>query len=385
MAWEIKNQYYGNNTKLLIDDWWKAFEEKITDLDLLFSGEKEWDLPAWMHENLNPINAELMWEFGPGLKGGHRLVITPENSFFLRPLANQIVSQAPTINNWEFYTYRLPTQDLDDVRSAIEGRSNAKNLALGISFKRDNFNTVGIFVHFDKQSLIDKDLVDQQAFILTETLLGEKYLDKWVGFIEPIEPTEPYVPLEQVYVEFEEFVNGIRAELPKQPLYADIPESDWAILLSDPEEQTDYCERDDMFVAKTRYQPLMKAISEMPMFFPERYSRNNEIFCYLKMDGSEGLDEEKFADKKEIENALDAVLIENKLGCAIGGGTGLRYSYIDFALTDFKKAITEILAVLRKGNLTKRSWILFFDPYAKAQWIGVWENSPTPLLNIEMD
>ena len=241
MALEIKDKYYDKNVKVLIGDWWKAFEKKVTDLDLLFSGEKEWDLPAWMHENLNPINAALMWEFGPGLKGGHRLVITPESDFFLRPLAKQIVSQAPTINNWEFYTYRLPTQDLDDVLSAIEGRSNAKNLALGVSFERDTFNTVGIFVHFDKQSLLDKDLVDQQAFILVETLFGEEYLDKWVGFIEPVESVEPYITLEQAYSEFKIFVNHIRAELPEQPLYVSVPESNSAISVSTPEEQADYC------------------------------------------------------------------------------------------------------------------------------------------------
>lgn len=33
-----------------------------------------------------------------------------------------------------------------------------------------------------------------------------------------------------------------------------------------------------------------------------------------------------------MEDALDAVLREQQLGCVIGTGIGLRYSYIDFAL-----------------------------------------------------
>jgi hypothetical protein len=49
------------------------------------------------------------------------------------------------------------------------------------------------------------------------------------------------------------------------------------------------------------------------------------------------------------------------LGCHIGGGTGLRYSYIDLALTDVKKAIPAIQGRLRQGKVPRRSWILFFD------------------------
>ncbi len=56
----------------------------------------------------------------------------------------------------------------------------------------------------------------------------------------------------------------------------------------------------------------------------------------------------KFADKSEIEDALDAVLRPQKFGCHIGGGTGLRYSYIDLALTDVNRGVDaiEILSIV---------------------------------------
>lgn len=48
-----------------IDNWWNQFASKTEDLCDLFAQRSQWDLPAWMHRTLNPIDAELMWEYGP--------------------------------------------------------------------------------------------------------------------------------------------------------------------------------------------------------------------------------------------------------------------------------------------------------------------------------
>jgi hypothetical protein len=96
------------------------------------------------------------------------------------------------------------------------------------------------------------------------------------------------------------------------------------------------------------------------------------------MDGSEGLDDGGFGDKAEIEDALDAALRPRGLGCVVGGGTGLRYSYIDLALTDLGSAVAVVREVLRAGRLTRRSWLLFYDSEWAHEWLGVWEDSPPP-------
>jgi hypothetical protein len=98
----------------------------------------------------------------------------------------------------------------------------------------------------------------------------------------------------------------------------------------------------------------------------------------VKIDGSEGLDEEEFADKAEIEDALDEVLKPDGLGCQIGGGTGVRYSYVDLALVDLPRGIEAVRKRLQQGNLTKRSWIQFFDAGLAAEWIGIYDDSPPP-------
>jgi hypothetical protein len=89
------------------------------------------------------------------------------------------------------------------------------------------------------------------------------------------------------------------------------------------------------------------------LFHSERFSKCGETFCYVKLDGKDGLDEEKFPDKAAIEDALDEVLRPRRLGCHIGGGTGLRYSYIDLALTDVQQGLDAVRRRLREGNVPK--------------------------------
>lgn len=155
------------------------------------------------------------------------------------------------------------------------------------------------------------------------------------------------------------------------------PLKDGIVLELTPEEKSDYRRQDDLLVGTTAFLPMwQRAHSELP-FASERFSRCGETFCYLKMDGGEGLDPQGFADRGEIEDALENALAKD-LGAVIGGGTGLRYSYVDLALLDVKKAVPAIREALRAGRLPKRSWLLFHDSALEAEWIGIWDDSPPP-------
>ncbi len=133
-----------------------------------------------------------------------------------------------------------------------------------------------------------------------------------------------------------------------------------------------------MFVGKSMNTELWQNAHAGVPFHSVRYSACGEVFCYLKTDGSEGLEGETFQDKGDIEDALDERLREVKLGCFVGGGTGLRYSYVDLALTNVSEAIPCIREVLQAGHLTRRSWIEFYDSEWHNEWVGIWHDSPPP-------
>jgi hypothetical protein len=67
-----------------------------------------------------------------------------------------------------------------------------------------------------------------------------------------------------------------------------------------------------------------------------------------------------------------------ELGSTVGGGTGLRYSYIELALTDVEQAWEQIGNILRAGHLPERTWLLFHDSDVRFQWRGLYDETPEP-------
>jgi hypothetical protein len=145
-----------------------------------------------------------------------------------------------------------------------------------------------------------------------------------------------------------------------------------------PVQRGDYPERSDMLVGYTVVPALWERLGSSESLRSADFSNCGETFCYLKLDGINGLAGSAFADKSEIEDALDEALRSVKVGCVIGGGTGLRYSYVDFAITDVPIACGIIRKILCSGKIPRRSWIMFFDSDRKDEWIGVWDETPVP-------
>ena len=145
-----------------------------------------------------------------------------------------------------------------------------------------------------------------------------------------------------------------------------------------PMELQNYPERSDLFVGYTFIPSLWESFYSSKPLRSTDFSTCGETFCYLKIDGINGLEGSVFTDKSQIEDTLDEALRSLKVGCVSGSGTGLRYSYVDFAVTDVAISCEIIRKVLCAGKISKSSWILFFDSNKRNNWIGVWEDTPPP-------
>lgn len=162
------------------------------------------------------------------------------------------------------------------------------------------------------------------------------------------------------------------------PWHARSKERPHRIFRIQPVEQAEYPRRSDLFVGYTMLPALWERFHSSAAVSSRDFSTCGETFCYLKIDGLNGMEGSVFQDKTQIEDALDVALRHFNIGCVIGGGTGLRYSYVDFAVTDPPAAFGIISKVLRAGKVPKNSWILFFDSERADEWIGVWDDSPAP-------
>jgi len=364
-----------------IDRWWDEFKSRSRDLSDQFRGKKKWDLPGWMHQTLQRIDSNLCWEFGPAvLTEGHRLVITPESRKNLRPLIRTILDRAPDLPGWEFYPYRL-AEEVEQAACAVQGRTGGSLEGVTAELQIGEENRIDLMFRVPGASGEDDQQALNVAFVATESLLGEQALDKWAGVIEAAPPVRGgksrAIPLARLKETFDALVESIRDRLPDRP-FMDQGEGEWTLLELKPEEANDYARRADLLIAGTRDLELFKAAHGTAPFYSERFSRCKETFAYIKIDGSEGLEGSKFADRKEIEKAIDEALARDHLGVHVGVGTGLMYSYIDLALIDLRRGVQTARRTLQKGRVPKRAWILFFDADLADEWVGVYPETPPP-------
>jgi hypothetical protein len=365
-----------------IDAWWDIFRKTAPTISEFFSvreAHKEFNIAEWMQEHLGSVDENLMWEFGRALKGnGHRLVITPEGSRHLRPLADEILRRAPTDSGFEFYGDRL-AESLEEAIEMAKSRTQAEIVVTGITCKPGIGNRVDLIAFVrPKASDEELDLAWSQVIIICSTLMGEDITDRWLGFIDVEHSNPSSVSLEFLKPQFEAAMNTCKAARPTMPYINVSEDANWTMYEMKPDPDHEITRRSDLFVYSALDPAFFQTVFRRLPFYSERFSSQGERFCYLMLDGRDAA-MEGFDSKSAIEEALEAALVPQQLGAIVGTGTGTRYSYIDLALTDTEQACPTIIEVLRKGGIVKNAWILFHDDEWHDEWIGAYEDTPPPL------
>jgi len=373
---------YVKETVAAIDRWWQAFQSKTTDIDRLFKGKSSFKLPEFMQDTLQDIHPGLMWEYGRALRGpGHRLVITPESQRYLRPMVRTVLERAPKLEGWEFYPYR-PAETADDTIETVKARVGVDISGALIDSAVVPGRKVDLAFAFPGHRFKDETAM-QAAFVATETLMGEQMLDTWIGQIglldeESSEGRRPLL-LDRAQATVAALIRGSIDQLPTTKS-ADISvDEGWAtVKLDPPEEAEDYPARSDLYVAATHDVELFQAMHSGQPFSSACHSKLHEMFCYLKIDAAEVESSDRVPFRAGFEDALNPLLVEAGVGGCIGGGTGLRYAYIDLALTDIKGAAPIIRKTLSQQQAPLRSWLLFHDDDYLAEWVGIYGQTPEP-------
>lgn len=378
-----------------IDAWWRAFQSKADDIVDLLEGRAEWDLAGWMHDTLGPVDPRLKWEFGPAVGGaGRRLVITPESERWLRPLVGTLLERAPEASGWEFYAYRLP-EPAETAVDLVEARTGNDIRQATASADVSGSGRVDLeFTFADCENPLDAE-ARTAAFLAAETLLGEERFDTWVGEVgvapaprrgllssirRAARLTAGSTPrqLAELRPTVDRLIEGLLRSLPDRPCHEFIHQTPWATFTFEPRKGDDYPRRDDLLVAISGRSDVLQAAHAAALFHSRCFSRHGELFCYLKIDAERGLAGSRFADRAAIEDALNEALVAAGAGCVIGGGTGLRYCYVDLALMNLSRGRRIVRDVLLAGEAPRRTWLLFFDAAWSAEWIGIYDDAEPP-------
>ena len=370
-------------TVAAIDSWWQAFQSKTSDLESLFKRRSDWDLPQFMEDTLQAIDPGLMWEYGTALRQpGNRLVITPESQRWLRPMLRTLLERAPKLSGWEFYPYR-PAETAELTIETVKARVGVDISGALIAANVAPGRKVDLSFSFPAEADLDEENASQAAFVATETLMGEQVLDTWIGAIglledAPTPGTRP-LPLVRAQATVAALIRGFLDQLPSSRATDISVEGQWAGLeFEPPEPASDYPLRSDLVVASTNNCELFQAFHSGQSFTSTCHSKIGETFCYLKLDAAEQSARDIVGFRAKFEEALNPALLEANAGCCIGGGSGLRYAYIDLALADVKRAVPILRKILPEHDASLRSWLLFHDDDLAAEWIGMFRETPPP-------
>jgi hypothetical protein len=386
MSWKFPNPHDASETRerqrvlAQIDRWWQAFQENLPNLEEYFGGDSAWDISGFMGEHLQAIDANLMWEYGPGVEGNRRrLVITPESKRHLRPLVDVILERAPKVEGWTFHPFRLH-DSIEQVYHMVQARGGEDFSGATVQAQRGEHNLIDLTFqapHFEEENAKPNF---RDACVATEALLGEEIMERWIGLIRTLPPGEgSFLPLERLPDTVHAVIGSILDQMPPRTCQPFSEEAEAELFEKDePQKKKDYPGFKDKYGASTLLKDVWMAAHTTQAFYSLRFSRAGERFCYVKIDMKDQDPDTWTEQRARLENQLSAALRADDLGDVWGGGTGLRYQYIDLALLDVPRGAEAVRRVLRAANVAKRSWLQFYDCEWELEWIGIWDDTPKP-------
>jgi hypothetical protein len=231
------------------------------------------------------------------------------------------------------------------------------------------------------------------AAMIVEGLLGERCYEQWIDSVEiamlsrvsslpvlqnPVDAARSF-PLAELPGAVSAAVERLLEGLPDRTCTAQIEDATWTMFELEPETAADYAAQDDLVLATSTQPEMLKCYLRGAPFDSARFSRQGEVFCYLKLEDTPSPSAEERLDKRRgLEDALNLSLVPAELGCVVGNGLGIRYSYVDLALSDLARGIDAVREVAQASGAPPRSWLLFCDSAWASEWIGVWDDAIPP-------
>jgi hypothetical protein len=368
-----------------VDAFWKAFQENAALIIPAFHRKNDFKPHQFLDRILRKVHPDLDYYFIPRSMRSMDLVISISSRVDLYPLVDLMWKKCRTIGRSWGFCFQRPRYDYELIKLLVEVRSKGNLDEYMFSGSLDHLNRINIlFIHKDATTVENKCKAIDVLSEGISFLIGERTQRVWVGsldIISQIPGDEKVYPIRALPQFIDEKVEEARKRLPKEPYGIIDGMGEWVGIDFDPPEECDYTGRSDMVTMCTMLPQVIESYHNDYSFYSERFSNFNETFCYLKMERWRQNDEMENEEYKiKLIDELNMGLRKNKMGMVIGAGTGLKYAYIDFVISNIPRGGRIIQSKLRKFKITKNAWIMFFDSSMEANWINVYDDTPPPVL-----
>jgi len=182
MKWETTNPL-----QIRIGQFWKRFRSIAP---ALARRPEDSLLVAELDRQVCNFDSGLSWEIGPGITKDWQLVISPNLNRRLRKLARDIVSRAPVLPNWEFYSARQAKT------RSYKFQFGPDKVPLDTShwsfvLLRYPYRAHEVLLKADNLPPLSQDEKRQAAAMVLESILGEDLLMDRVVAFELVNELEP--------------------------------------------------------------------------------------------------------------------------------------------------------------------------------------------------
>jgi hypothetical protein len=334
------------------------------------------------------IDSRLLYEplEQPGLSAS---VIT-SNELRLRPLVQTVLSRAPAGCDRQILGER-PALSVERGLAKVAERSpiDVASARFRAGFSRGHL--LELVIHLPNLASNDDEDALSAAELLAEALLGQHVFDNWIGrlAVAPLpkkgslsvvnsKASASTLPIAELAATVANAIERLYDGLPKAPSYEGCERRTWTMLEATPEPAADYGAQDDLVVSTSFHPELIKCFLEGAPFSSCRFSRCGERFGFLKFENSASGLSSAARIRSALEDRIHDALVLAKAGCVIGSGLGLRYSYIDVALSRLADGIEIMRRAAQSAQVPYRSWIQFCDSEWADEWIAIWDDEVRP-------
>ncbi len=375
-----------------IDVFWQECDDELARRPARFAaGERErleLALTDSARRAASGVRVELDWLED----GAHRVVVAPDGEAGGEPLADEFVRRAPARQKRAAARVR-PEVDVKNAVAEVRARFGVdlERARVRMGFSRGHL--LEAVVYAPGFSHAGDDRAHQASELLVERLLGEGLFHDFVGSME-VAPlprggslrvvsdaataADSTLSLAEVLPAAEAAIRGLYAELPEAPYHTFCERADWTMLELTPELADDYGGKDDLALVSTMLPEATKCFLEGAPFSSVRFSKHGERFAYLKLDMVDRTPQERHDLRVELEDALNNVLVPGRIGCVTGAGLGVRYVYLDLALTNLEHGVRIACERIRKARPDAAGWALFCDSGWEEEWVAIGPHGPPP-------
>jgi hypothetical protein len=300
------------------------------------------DLQPEVSEAVDRWLGGMAWVFGPGADNkSHSFTLSGEGVLPRQFVAEYWLSQAPTLDGWNFYASRQPSDEIKGFKIVLEKNHEFSPEELWIhAVPCADTEKLDITACHPLFSKISERSSFTGLFLLLDEVLGEHGTQNWIGEIRfSDDRLKDSVPV----WELRELTEQIARE------------HDWkkhkpteTYSLYSREEPGSGFPRADIFTGCTRYFDLIAK------FVKERGKMEHPLpgfgadFVFVSFGSAILPKGNEVTYRSEIEDAITAKLERDCSGVGLGGATGRERTYIDLMLYDGEASMKLLKSTLKK-------------------------------------